>query len=88
MSHHSSSSEDASSIEVYPEGEEEPLPKPLPPPTPVADSLTRQHVCGDRQGACNDDESLDLRPPALKKPQHKGTCTFCLVITDITTLAS
>ena len=73
MSHHSSSSEDGSYIAVYPEGEEEPLSTPHPPPTPVTDSLTRQPVCGDQQGRCSDDESLDLRPPALKKHKQEGT---------------
>ena len=82
MSHRSSSSDDGSSNEVYPEGEEGPLSTPHPPPTPVSDSLTRQPVCGDQQGSCSDDESLDLRPPALKKPKHEGT--YISVTTTIT----
>ena len=82
MSHHSSSSEDGSSIEVYPEREEEPLSTPHPSPTPVTESLTRQHICGDQQESCSDDESLDLRPPVLKKPKHNGT--FNSVTTYVT----
>ena len=70
----SSSSEDGSSIEVYPKGEEEKLlSTPHPPPTPVTDSLTRQPVCGDQQGSCSEDESLDLRPPVLKEQKQEGT---------------
>ena len=82
MSHHSSSSDDGSSVGVYPEGKEEPLSTPHPPPTPVTDSLTRQPVCGEQQESCSDDESLDLRPPALNKPKHEGT--FISVTGNIT----
>ena len=72
MSHLSSSSDDGSSVGVYPEGEEEPnLSTPHPPPTPVT----------DQQESCSDDESLDLRPPALNKPKHEGT--FISVSTNI-----
>ena len=81
MSHRSSTSEDRTSFQVYPEREEEPLSTPHPPPTPVTDSLTRQHVCGDQQESCSDEESLDLRPPALKKPKYEGT--FILVTSKI-----